>query len=58
MRHRQGPRGVERTRHVFAYADGEVRQEFSVCFLARPTMVPGIRKRVDDWREGNMPAAR
>ncbi|CAL2056565.1 MULTISPECIES: NUDIX domain-containing protein [Streptomyces] len=70
-------------RHVFAYDDGEVRQEFSVCFLARPTagqlavseestdvrwfwpaevdslpMVPGIRKRVDDWREGNMPAAR
>ncbi len=24
-------------RHVFAYDDGEVRQEFSVCFLARPT---------------------
>ncbi|MFG2182552.1 NUDIX hydrolase [Streptomyces abikoensis] len=23
-------------RHVFAYDDGEVRQEFSVCFLARP----------------------
>ncbi|WP_018545063.1 NUDIX domain-containing protein [Streptomyces sp. LaPpAH-108] len=23
--------------HVFAYDDGEVRQEFSVCFLARPT---------------------
>ncbi|MGY9068567.1 NUDIX hydrolase [Streptomyces sp. CAS3] len=70
-------------RHVFAYDDGEVRQEFSVCFLARPTagqlavseestdvrwfrpsevdslpMVPGIRMRVDDWREGNMPAAR
>ncbi|MEU8585453.1 NUDIX domain-containing protein [Streptomyces sp. NPDC048664] len=22
--------------HVFAYDDGEVRQEFSVCFLARP----------------------
>ncbi|MFY4719341.1 NUDIX hydrolase [Streptomyces sp. LaBMicrA B280] len=70
-------------RHVFAYDDGEVRQEFSVCFLARPTagrlavseestdvrwfrpeevdslpMVPGIRKRVNDWREGTMPAAR
>ncbi|WP_316529641.1 NUDIX hydrolase [Kitasatospora brasiliensis] len=23
-------------RHVFAYDDGEVRQEFSVCLLARP----------------------
>lgn len=23
--------------HVFAYDDGEVRQEFSICFLARPT---------------------
>jgi 8-oxo-dGTP pyrophosphatase MutT (NUDIX family) len=23
-------------RHVFAYDDGEVRQEFSICFLARP----------------------
>ncbi len=23
--------------HVFAYDDGEVRQEFSVCFHARPT---------------------
>ncbi|MET3983284.1 NUDIX domain-containing protein [Streptomyces sp. PvR034] len=23
--------------HVFAYDDGEVRQEFSVCLLARPT---------------------
>ncbi|MYR89242.1 NUDIX domain-containing protein [Streptomyces sp. SID685] len=70
-------------RHVFAYDDGEVRQEFSVCFLARATagraavseestdvrwfrpaevdslpMVPAIRKRVNDWREGNMPAAR
>ncbi|GAA2506835.1 NUDIX domain-containing protein [Actinocorallia cavernae] len=70
-------------RHVFAYDDGEVRQEFSVCFLARPTagrlavseestdvrwfrpeevdslpMVPAIRKRVNDWREGTMPAAR
>ncbi|MFG2620949.1 NUDIX hydrolase [Streptomyces sp. NPDC048507] len=22
--------------HVFAYDDGEVRQEFSICFLARP----------------------
>ncbi|MFC5722742.1 NUDIX domain-containing protein [Streptomyces gamaensis] len=70
-------------RHVFAYDDGEVRQEFSVCFLARPVagylavseestdvrwfepgevnalpMVASIRKRVDDWRNGNMPAAR
>lgn len=24
-------------RHVIRYADGEVRQEFSVCFRARPT---------------------
>ncbi|WP_432080985.1 NUDIX domain-containing protein [Streptomyces sp. WAC 04229] len=68
-------------RHVFAYDDGEVRQEFSVCFLARPVggqlavssestevrwfdpsavddlpMVSGVRKRVDDWRSGAMPA--
>ncbi|MEV4434624.1 NUDIX domain-containing protein [Streptomyces sp. NPDC049555] len=70
-------------RHVFAYDDGEVRQEFSVCFLARPLtgqlavseestdvrwfapaevdalpMVAGIRRRVDDWRNGTMPATR
>ncbi|MBI0376390.1 NUDIX domain-containing protein [Streptomyces albiflaviniger] len=70
-------------RHVFAYDDGEVRQEFSVCFVARPVtgqlavseestdvrwfepaevdalpMVPSIRKRVNDWRDGNMPATR
>ncbi|MEU2772931.1 NUDIX domain-containing protein [Streptomyces sp. NPDC007162] len=70
-------------RHVFAYDDGEVRQEFSICFLARPVtgqlavseestdvrwfqpeevdtlpMVSSIRKRVNDWRDGNMPAAR
>ncbi|MFI9200584.1 NUDIX domain-containing protein [Streptomyces sp. NPDC053048] len=73
-------------RHVFAYDDGEVRQEFSICFLARPLgdeagpltvsdestdvrwfapeevdalpMVPSIRKRVDDWRHGRMPAIR
>ncbi|MEV5481031.1 MULTISPECIES: NUDIX hydrolase [Streptomyces] len=69
--------------HVFAYDDGEVRQEFSVCFLARPLsgqlavseestdvrwfepgeidalpMVPSIRKRLNDWRDGEMPAAR
>ncbi|MFD4259922.1 NUDIX domain-containing protein [Streptomyces sp. NPDC058534] len=68
-------------RHVFAYDDGEVRQEFSICFLARPVggqpavsdestevrwfdpsavadlpMVSGVRKRVDDWRSGAMPA--
>lgn len=24
-------------RHVFAYSDGEVRQEFSICFACRPT---------------------
>ncbi|WP_416978723.1 NUDIX hydrolase [Streptomyces sp. T028] len=70
-------------RHVFAYDDGEVRQEFSICFLARPVageltlseestdarwfrpsevaalpMVPSIRKRVNDWRNGTMPALR
>ncbi|GAB2599424.1 NUDIX domain-containing protein [Streptomyces capparidis] len=70
-------------RHVFAYDDGEVRQEFSVCLLARPVggtltasdeshevrwfrpeevdalpMVSGIRKRVNDWRDGTMPAVR
>ncbi|MFM9651988.1 NUDIX domain-containing protein [Streptomyces galilaeus] len=70
-------------RHVFAYDDGEVRQEFSICFLARPIageitvsgestavrwvepcdldtlpMVPSIRKRVNDWRSGTMPALR
>lgn len=68
-------------RHVFAYDDGEVRQEFSICFLARPVggqlavsdestevrwfdpeevddlpMVSGVRKRVNDWRSGAMPA--
>ncbi|MFJ4818588.1 NUDIX domain-containing protein [Streptomyces sp. NPDC088801] len=70
-------------RHVFAYDDGEVRQEFSICFLARPVsgrlavseestdvrwfdpteidglpMLASIRKRVTDWRDGKMPAAR
>ncbi|MFD5392843.1 NUDIX hydrolase [Streptomyces sp. NPDC127097] len=70
-------------RHIFAYDDGEVRQEFSICFLARPLggqlavseestdvrwfepgeidalpMVPSIRKRLNDWRDGEMPAAR
>ncbi|MFJ9340969.1 NUDIX hydrolase [Streptomyces sp. NPDC101733] len=69
--------------HVFAYDDGEVRQEFSVCLLARPTggrlrvsdesfeadwftpedtddlpMIPSIRKRISDWREGRGPAIR
>lgn len=69
--------------HVFAYDDGEVRQEFSICLLARPAggtltvsdeshevrwfrpdqvddlpMVPSIRKRVDDWRQGRTPAIR
>ncbi|WP_217162080.1 NUDIX domain-containing protein [Streptomyces sp. AC512_CC834] len=67
--------------HVFAYDDGEVRQELSICFLARVVggrlavsdestevrwfepsavddlpMVSGVRKRVDDWRSGAMPA--
>ncbi|MGW5126669.1 NUDIX hydrolase [Streptomyces sp. NPDC004069] len=32
-------------RHVFAYDDGEVRQEFSICFLARPV---GGRLAVSD----------
>ncbi|MFE0188979.1 NUDIX hydrolase [Streptomyces sp. NPDC058989] len=70
-------------RHLLAYDDGEVRQEFSICFLARPVaghvvvseewtdvrwfepaevdglpMVPSNRKRVHDWRDGNMPALR
>jgi 8-oxo-dGTP pyrophosphatase MutT (NUDIX family) len=70
-------------RHVFAYDDGEVRQEFSICFLARPVggslavsgestdvrwfepgevdglpMVASIRKRVEDWRAGVLPALR
>ncbi|MEU9222905.1 NUDIX domain-containing protein [Streptomyces massasporeus] len=70
-------------RHVFAYDDGEVRQEFSICFLARPVsghlamseestdvrwfepsdidglpMVASIRRRLNDWRDGNMPATR
>lgn len=70
-------------RHVFAYDDGEVRQEFSVCFMACPVageltvstestdvrwfdpaevdalpMVPSIRRRVNDWRDGNTPAIR
>lgn len=70
-------------RHVFAYDDGEVRQEFSICFLARPVggsltvssestdvrwfelsevdglpMVASIRKRVEDWRVGSLPALR
>ncbi|MFB6618348.1 NUDIX domain-containing protein [Streptomyces sp. NPDC056367] len=31
--------------HVFAYDDGEVRQEFSICLLARPT---GGRLRASD----------
>lgn len=31
--------------HVFAYDDGEVRQEFSICLLARPT---GGTLRVSD----------
>lgn len=31
--------------HVFAYDDGEVRQEFSICLLARPT---GGTVRVSD----------
>lgn len=69
--------------HVFAYDDGEVRQEFSICLLARPVggalrtsdeslevawfaphevdalpMVPGIRKRLNDWRTGQGPVVR
>ncbi|MEN3585200.1 NUDIX domain-containing protein [Streptomyces sp. ZYX-F-203] len=68
-------------RHVFAYNDGEVRQEFSICFLAHAVggqlavssestevrwfkpedvddlpMVASVRKRVTDWRSGDMPA--
>ncbi|MFD9124515.1 NUDIX hydrolase [Kitasatospora sp. NPDC059571] len=69
--------------HVFAYDDGEVRQEFSICLLGRPIggqlstsnesidvawftpeqvealpMVPSIRKRVNDWRSGDIPVVR
>ncbi|MDH6130673.1 8-oxo-dGTP pyrophosphatase MutT (NUDIX family) [Kitasatospora sp. MAA4] len=69
--------------HVFAYDDGEVRQEFSICLLGRPTggtlrvsdeshevawfsptetddlpMVASIRKRLTDWRSGQMPVIR
>lgn len=69
--------------HVFAYDDGEVRQEFSICLLGRPIggelrvsdeshevawfspadtdglpMVASIRKRVSDWRSGQMPVIR
>lgn len=74
---------TNRRHDVFAYDEEEFRQEFSVCFLARPVagqlavseestdvrwfqpteidalpMVPSIRKRVNDWRDGTMPAAR
>ncbi|MGC0312357.1 NUDIX hydrolase [Kitasatospora acidiphila] len=66
--------------HVFAYDDGEVRQEFSICLLGRAVagtlrasdesfevawfepaevdtlpMVASIRKRLNDWRSGQMP---
>ncbi|MFD0272740.1 NUDIX hydrolase [Kitasatospora sp. NPDC127111] len=69
--------------HVFAYDDGEVRQEFSVCLLGRPVggtlrvsdessevawfspeevdglpMLPSIRKRINDWKSGAIPAIR
>ncbi|MFE6050532.1 NUDIX hydrolase [Kitasatospora sp. NPDC056446] len=36
-------------RHVFAYDDGEVRQEFSVCLLARP--VGGTLRASDESHE-------
>lgn len=70
-------------KHVFSYDDGEVRQEFSVCFLARVKageiavsdeshevsffspdqmsdlpMVDSIRKRINDYLSGAMPAIR
>lgn len=69
--------------HVFAYDDGEVRQEFSVCLLGRAVggtlrasdesfevawfnpnevdvlpMVASIRKRLSDWRSGQIPVVR
>ncbi|MFD9690436.1 NUDIX hydrolase [Kitasatospora sp. NPDC059088] len=69
--------------HVFAYDDGEVRQEFSICLLGRPLggelrvsdeshevawftpdetdglpMVSNIRKRLADWRSGEIPVVR
>ncbi|WP_324607580.1 hypothetical protein [Streptomyces sp. NRRL WC-3742] len=68
---------------MFAYDDGEVRQEFSICLLGRPLggelrvsdeshevawfspaetdglpMVSNIRKRLADWRSGNIPVVR
>ncbi|MER7579123.1 NUDIX domain-containing protein [Kitasatospora sp. NPDC097691] len=70
-------------RHVFAYDDGEVRQEFSICLLGRPLggelrvsdeshevawftpaetdglpMVSNIRRRLADWRSGEIPVVR
>ncbi|MER7671044.1 NUDIX domain-containing protein [Kitasatospora sp. NPDC096128] len=69
--------------HVFAYDDGEVRQEFSICLLGRPLggelrvsdeshevawftpaetdglpMVSNIRRRLADWRSGEIPVVR
>jgi ADP-ribose pyrophosphatase YjhB (NUDIX family) len=70
-------------KHVFAFDDGEVRQEFSVCFvgrilggelaasgeshevkshavraLDRLPMDRSIRRRIDDYLAGDMPAIR
>lgn len=70
-------------RHVFAYDDGEVRQEFSICFRAQilegaigsseesyevaffdPSaisdleMVDSIRRRIDDYLDGDRPVIR
>ncbi|MFE0147778.1 NUDIX domain-containing protein [Nonomuraea sp. NPDC059007] len=36
-------------RHVIAYSDGEVRQQFNVCFSARP--VGGTAQATDEARE-------
>lgn len=36
-------------RHVIAYDDGEVRQQFSICFLARP--VSGSLRTSDESKE-------
>ncbi|MBB5075733.1 NUDIX hydrolase [Nonomuraea endophytica] len=36
-------------RHVIAYSDGEVRQQFNVCFSARP--VSGTPQATDEARE-------
>lgn len=41
-------------RHVIAYDDGEVRQEFSICFLAHPIggrLAPSSESKTVQWVE-------